>query len=234
MGFLNSTNDAFTMIPANLEAPGATGAPPAGTARVLRERVAGGLRLARPHALDVEQLPDGHAERADDGRPDLVHGREHQRPAAGHDEHARLAVRPADAEGAVPQGRQRGVALGHAHGRRHERARTPARSGPARRDRRHDRHDSGAAADLPARLDHSPLDAEHRGGQGRQRRDRLLGLERRQRDAGLPGPRLLRPARDATRRTSCRRPRRRWSREPARRRATAAGARVTAGATTAR
>src|SRR3954447_11910948 len=30
MGFLNSTNDAFSLIPANVEAPGASGLPPAG------------------------------------------------------------------------------------------------------------------------------------------------------------------------------------------------------------
>ena len=104
VGFLaGSGSDAFTMIPSNLEdTNGLAAERPAG---LLRQRVAVAIRVQGPRVHGGRELRRRRdAQRGDQRLAGDLH-QPGERAPAEHVHPARLARRPDDAEGAVPQGR---------------------------------------------------------------------------------------------------------------------------------
>ena len=235
LGYLPGVTHAFTLIPSNNQ----------GTARTRRSperRTTSCPNRASAFAFEVRKFTAGPncgaggiAERADERQPGhpTRSSQGADRPAAEHDEQARHDRRPDHAEGAVPQDRRRGVAVGHASGRRrrHERQDRPA-VGAARRHRRHDRDHAGAAADLCAghvalSLHGQPC-SRHQGNMALGYRTSNGTSRRTSRASPIPaGSRAIRS-------TRCRRPRCSSSQARARRPTPAAARPAIAGATTPR
>ena len=182
LGFLPyPANQVFSMFPAHSAGQGPTAVQPGTPAFFVNESTTA-------FNFDVRKLTPGPncggggtLSAATFVPPDRLYGDRLRNIGAAtqYGEPARQPGGSDHAEGPIPQGRRRRVAVGRPHGAAGvESVGDPV--GAARRHRRHDRRDRGAAADLLAGLDALPLHAEHRRRQPGQRGDRFqhVGADR--------------------------------------------------------